>query len=166
MFPILWALAAVFILVSSLEFPGICKITKSKVFEFVRFMAWVTLIRVGVAYLSGAHYKDPDPNSPMNTINLLFTLGVFWEDVFFTLPILIAEKMGASKVTKGMMIALSSMAFASGHIAYGFPWSLITLAYVPFVSYKYGRKHGLGTVMICHILYDVITLASVRYLMP
>jgi hypothetical protein len=155
--------AAIFIALASLEFRGVCRIKKKSVVRFIKVMLVVTVVRVVLAHLTGQGH-DPNPNSPMNTIKMVSLLGVFWEDTFFTLPILIARKMGASKLLLFIMLAISSATFASGHLAYSPLWAAITLFYIPFVSYKYGKLNGLGTVMVCHILYDIITIATVRYL--
>lgn len=71
-------------------------------------------------------------------------------------------------VTWGLAVALS-INFALGHAYQGVGGVLITMLYPYFISYRYGKKVGFGTVMICHILYDFITFYTVflmRYLLP
>lgn len=164
-FAIIYTIAALFIIFASMEFPGICSVKPKSVLRFLGVMAYVTVFRIIMHKLSGLPHIPDDPNSPMNTINLLTTLGVYWEDAIFTLPALMAYRRGESKLFKGLLLGLSAFVFASGHIDYGLPWAAATFFYIPFISYKYGKTNGLGTVMICHILYDVITLATVRYLL-
>lgn len=164
-FTFLYIFAAIFILLASSEFPGICRVQKESVFKFLKFMFFITIYRMVMHYVIGFPQVDSNPSSPMNTINIFTTLGVYWEDAIFTLPALIAARRGSSKFLVSCMLALSAFVFASGHIDYGLQWAALTLLYIPFISYKYGKLNGLGTVMVCHILYDIITLATVRYLM-
>jgi membrane protease YdiL (CAAX protease family) len=161
----MYILGAMFIFFASMEFPGICRIQKKSVLNFLKFMAFITAYRLIMSHLIGFPEIDKNPDSPMNTLPILTTLGVYWEDAFFTLPALIAERMGLHKFFVFALLAVSAFTFATGHLAYSPLWAAITLFYIPFVSYKYGKKNGLGTVMLCHVLYDLITLVTVRYLM-
>jgi membrane protease YdiL (CAAX protease family) len=70
--------------------------------------------------------------------------------------------MGASRFLKFLMLVISSLTFAAGHLAYGPVWAGMLLIYVPFLSYRYGKKYGLGTVMVCHVLYDLFTYGAAR----
>lgn len=156
----MYIFGAIFIAFASMEFKGICRVQKKSVLHFIKFMAWVSAIRIAMHYILGTGPASSDASDTMNKLHFINLLGVYWEDAVFTMPAIIAERMGASKFLRGLILAVSALAFASGHIAYGLPWAAITLFYVPFISYRYGRKVGLGTVMVCHILYDVITLLS------
>jgi hypothetical protein len=40
-----------------------------------------------------------------------------------------------------------------GH-SYQGPTGMITFIF-PFISFYYSKKYGAGTVMLCHILYDI-----------
>jgi membrane protease YdiL (CAAX protease family) len=165
-FILFYVLAAVFIVLSSVQFPGICRVEKDKVYKFLRFMWYVTLVRVVVYMLLSTPNAAQDPNSPMNKIELLSILGVYWEDAFFTLPILILERLKVNKAILIVLLGFNAISFALGHLSYGLLWAAITLLYVPFISYKYGKLNGLGTVMVCHILYDLITLITLRHILP
>jgi membrane protease YdiL (CAAX protease family) len=145
------------IALSSMLFPGTCRFTLKPYLKFLGLMAIVTAIRFVVYKIAVPMPTNSDSIITMRSIHPLQFLMVFWEDAFFTLPTIIMEKMGASKLFRNCMLILSSLAFASGHIAYGLPWAFITLFYVPMISYKYGKKHGLSTVMACHITYDMVT---------
>jgi membrane protease YdiL (CAAX protease family) len=135
------------------KFKGIVGINKEKVMKFVRFMALVSAIRLVL-------FSGMSSNQAIDSIGLLSLAMVFWEDAVFTLPALVLDRAGASKKVVNSILAISAIVFASGHVSYGFTWMLLTLLYVPFISFKYGKKYGLGTVMVCHILYDVMTLIT------
>lgn len=161
----LYVLAAAFIPLASLHFPGICRIEKNKVKEFLFFLIKITIFRLVVHMIFGFSGAANSPSSPMNKIQILTILGVYWEDAFFTLPILILERLKVNKAILMILLCLNSISFALGHLSYGALWATITLFYVPFISYKYGKTNGLGTVMVCHILYDLVTLITLRHLL-
>jgi hypothetical protein len=131
---------------------SLVRIEPKKVLEFLKMMALVTLIRVVVARVTGdSHSYFPDFSG---------LLCVWWEDAVFTLPILMMNHYKIKFRYQLPVIAISSLAFASGHLGYSVGWASILLTYVYFISYKYGLKVGLGTVMLCHVFYDVITTAT------
>ncbi len=57
-----------------------------------------------------------------------------------------------------------SVHFGMGHAYQGMSAVVITMLYPFFISYRYGRKVGFGTVMVCHILYDFITFYTIYFL--
>lgn len=154
-----------FMWLASKQFPGICRVKLASVWKFFLVMMAITAFRFIVHKTVGLPIRPENDASPMYTIQIIYLFSVFWEDAVFTLPILVADKLKAPNLLKMGMFALSSIAFASGHIDYGLPWAFLTLFYVPFISYKYGKENGLGTVMVCHVLYDLITILSFRYLL-
>jgi hypothetical protein len=83
-------------------------------------------------------------------------LLVWWEDVLFSLlSIFYAEKFLPKWVFVPVAVSVS-IVFGLGHLYQG-PLAVLVLSFYPyFMSYKYGKKYGYGTVMICHVLYDVI----------
>lgn len=87
-----------------------------------------------------------------------------WEDSFFSILGIYFFK-DFLKLSKKIWIPIAivfSVFFASGHVVYGGAWAVTTLFFPYFVSYRYGKKHGYGTAMICHILYDFTTILTVK----
>lgn len=155
---------AIFSFLANSSYPGIVGVNKNVVKKFFVFMLWVTLFRIVMLKFT------PFPTDHINQdvigrISPLMTLGVFWEDAAFTLPLLIMERMGIHRFFVILAMMLSSVVFAYGHLAYGPLWAFITLFYVPFISYRIGKKHGLGTVMAGHVLYDLITILTLKALL-
>lgn len=144
-------------------FPGTCRFTLRPYVRFLGLMAIVTVGRIILFKMTPHSPVDEDSAATIRNISPWHLMLVFWEDAFFTLPTIVLEKLGASTFARNSMLILSSLAFASGHVAYGLPWAFITLFYVPFLSYKFGKKHGLGTVMACHVTYDMLTWLTVIY---
>jgi len=81
---------------------------------------------------------------------------VFWEDAFFVLPMVFMINR-FSKWIWIPFVAAMSIVFGMAH-GYQGEWAILVTAIYPyFISYRLGKIHGFGTVMLCHILYDVIT---------
>lgn len=125
--------------------------------KFVGFMCFITAIRFGLMD------SRPTPQGIMTQISFANFLFVWLEDMYFTLPIyFVKDYLQTKKWMWVSFAALMSIYFAMGHIAYGPVWAIITLLYPYFISYKNGMKYGFGTVMVAHILYDFITLLSIK----
>lgn len=122
------------------------------VFNFIGIMLFISALRVIGMYLDGS--------APQYGGSIIGLTMVWWEDVFFTLPLLIAYKQNVSKYILIPATILSSIAFAVGHLYISVPWALFLLIYIYFISFKYRLKYGLGTVMICHVVYDLMTVMS------
>jgi hypothetical protein len=119
--------------------------------SFLIFMAWVTIFRA-VLFL----FSSSPMEGILHLINPWFMLGVFWEDAVFVLPLIVLkEEKNISKPLYYILFAISTIAFVSGHLYQGLIG--LTSAIYIYASAKYGKKFGFGTVMICHILYDLIT---------
>ena len=83
---------------------------------------------------------------------------VFWEDAFYVIPMFLAVKLLKKWYLYTPIIALLSIDFALGHQYQGNHAVFITALYPFFISYRFGKKYGLGTIMICHVIYDFITV--------
>jgi hypothetical protein len=94
-------------------------------------------------------------------------LGVGWEDGFFVLPLLLLrhfrnlhlaagnlKRAAALKAMVTVATPVLAILFTAGHAYQGWV-GLLTIMYWLF-SYQIGRKHGLGTSMLCHIVLDVV----------
>lgn len=94
-------------------------------------------------------------------ISVQTQLFVFWEDVIFGISIYyLKDHLKVRKFLWVSFAIFSSVLFAYYHLHYGLAWALITLVYPYFLSYRYGAKHGFGTVMFCHIYFDFISSIS------
>lgn len=128
----------------------------SKVGAFVGFMTLLTAIRFGLMT-----YSAPSSGGSLNQFSNFML--VFWEDSFFSIPIWFAKDyLKASKKVWIPLAILLSVTFAYFHLSYGVVWACITLSYPYFISYRYGSRNGYGTQIICHIIYDFMTLAAVK----
>lgn len=131
------------------------RIEWDKVAKFIAIMVFITAIRFGTMSIFGT------PNTAgIGFADLPF---VFWEDSFFAILGIYFFK-DYLKLSKKFWLPIAivfSTVFAYGHLSYGVTWAIITLI-GPAVSYYFGKKYGFGTSMTCHIIYDFITLLSVK----
>lgn len=88
-------------------------------------------------------------------------LLVFWEDMVFAVPITILDRYIKNLWIKipTVFIATLFMAliFGVGHwYEGGFSSACILAAYIPLSVYR-GSKFGFGTMILCHMLFDLCT---------
>lgn len=126
--------------------------------RFISFMVMVALFRIAISYGNLAH----TPVS--NHSDLTNLLLVFWEDVYYVWPIkIIMDKIYPKYKYLSLVMAFALIfEFALGHQYWGTAWPLAGL--YPLVAYHYSKKYGLGTVMISHITYDLMTVLTYKLL--
>jgi hypothetical protein len=137
------------------------RVELDKVAKFLAFMAIVTAFRLAL----GSYFQTP-PLSDSFPIQFWQFALVFWEDAYFVAPLYFTYKMRDHKYFKYVWYALAiylSVDFGLGHAYQGLKGVIITSIYPVFISLRYSRKVGIGTVMVCHILYDMITYTTAKY---
>lgn len=104
-------------------------------------------------------------NASFIPMSMAFT--VFWEDAVFGLPLMLLRlKIGKRKWPLPfywLYMALAMVIFGSGHMYQGPIRACLLSLYVP-LTVRIGQKHGFGTVMIGHIMYDLATLAFIKFM--
>ncbi len=93
-----------------------------------------------------------------NKMSLTQLLGVYWEDAFFVLPIVLLSKYIQPKYIIYTFMLFCAYNFGMGHIYQGTLAAFLMGAYV-ILSYLTRRRIGIGTFIICHIIHD-ITMAT------
>ena len=125
----------------------------NKVAAFVGFMVLAQYIRMG---LMDNQYFEIEPDHPGVSFNTM--IWVFWEDAFFAMPIyFFKDYLKSHKYVWVTVAVLLSLWFGSLHVYQGYFAAAVISVYPFFLSYKFGAKHGFGTVMACHIIYDITT---------
>lgn len=164
-----WALGLLMVyLTLASQYRNILRVEPKAIWKFLKFLGIITVLRFFMfKFLTPADTIESVRNVA-NLIPLGAVLGVFWEDAVHTMPLVLSGLMFAkSKWHKWLYkpaVAMVMMSFASGHIYQGvIPAAAISI-YI-LVSINMGKKYGFGTVMICHMLYDMITLLSMRWML-
>ena len=123
----------------------------------VKVLAIGSVLSLVVNLISG---RFP-PLLPVPVTSLFF---VGWEDaVFVLLPIYYAEKF-LPKWGFVISAVVSSIVFGLGHLYQGWFIVLLLSFYPYFISYKYGKKYGFGTVIILHTIYDLVIFGNTTLL--
>lgn len=142
------------------------KIDKNQVFKWIRFLLLVTVIRIILCKLYSSQYIL---NSIKKISDLPWQVGltVFWEDAVHGMPLVIFQKLiknvKFNKILYKIALILTMIEFGIGHLYQGFIPAFLLSFYIPF-SIGIAKKHGFGTVMICHMLFDISSLLFVKYL--
>lgn len=143
------------------------RINKRALIDWVRFLVVVTTIKYFLyRMLHSSVAFDSIKSMPLPPIGAVLT--VFWEDAVHGLPLLILRKLiGVSKWTKPIHLLLLGtvmLEFGIGHLYQGILPSIFLSFYIPY-SIKMGEKHGFGTVMIGHMLFDSFSMLFIKCVM-
>jgi len=144
----------------------ILKIDLKAVQTFITLMILLTFFRFTMAsVLAEMGVNVAQINKGLAHIPFWRLALVFWEDAFFAIPIYyMKDKWKWSRYLWMPVVAILSVTFAIGHIYQG-QWAFFATLLVPYVIwYRYGKRFGFGTVMICHILFDQMTILAFRML--
>lgn len=114
--------------------------------------------------------------SPDDIANILTTIGwiptwttllVPWEDMAHTVPLAVLGRVVGdsfwAKVSRIVFMIILMIDFGSGHLYQGLISATVLAFYVP-ITLMLGKKFGFGTIMICHVLYDLSTVSLIKYL--
>lgn len=134
--------------------------------KFLIFMGCLSLFRMIIFYLT----SNIIATEVVKTIPFTSLFWVFWEDAFFVLIPLalkkIIPKTGKMLYVNNIVFAIAmsgmSLLFMYGH-SYQGNIGYLTVIYPFLIAYRYGIKVGFGTVMVCHVLYDIITYSTIKY---
>lgn len=130
-----------------------------KVTKFLTFMVIITAIRVAMS-----SFKGDLPSGLYNNIPFWAYAIVPWEDAFYVAPMLYLQDLEQkSKWLWWALVGALSIHFGLGHAYQGIMGVILTSFYPYFISFKYSKRVGLGTVMVCHVLYDMITVLTAKY---
>lgn len=135
--------------------------------KFMGFLGILTAYRAIMFHFFSDNATLQDMTSGAMIIPWQATLTVFWEDACHSLPLVIlARALGNDKWwKKGLIwaaIAMVMVSFGLGHIYQGYIAAALLSFYIPF-TFKKGQEVGFGTVMVCHTLYDLVTILTLQF---
>lgn len=151
------------------KYRNLLRIEWPKLTKFMFFLGFITIYRVIVFKVFAGHDFIRDATSGVTTIPLMATLTVFWEDCAHALPLAIFSLfLGMDslwkKILTYLVITMVAVSFGLGHVYQGYFAAFLLSFYIPY-TFKKGQEVGFGTVMIAHVLYDFITLLTVKNLL-
>ena len=132
--------------------------------KFFLFMAFVSVYRYAMLRLA----IHSGMNLHLDAIKSLPIGAVFfvpWENLAHSIPLVLFRRMiGTSKWVwpiHALAMAVIMISFGLGHTYQGiFSACFISLA-VP-LDVHWGQKVGFGTTMAAHVLYDLLTIMTIR----
>jgi hypothetical protein len=143
------------------------RVQPKSIARFLLFLGALTIYRIVIFKFFSDNGTLQDMTSGAAMIPWEATLTVFWEDACHSLPLVIfARWLGEDKLWKkglvGAAILMVMASFGLGHTYQGYWAALLLSFYIPF-TYKKGQEVGFGTVMICHTLYDLATILTIKH---
>lgn len=154
-------------LVKNSKYADVLRVDKKGLLNFAKWMAIITIFRIVVLRLLSPPGALESVRELTHMLPWQVTFGVFWEDMCHTVPLVILARMMAKKKwykwISPALLVLVMFAFGSGHVYQGMLPAVALSFYIP-VTMKLGKKYGFGTVMLCHMAYDLITLVSLRWI--
>lgn len=136
------------------------------ILKWVGFIALLTLYRIAIFKIFSHNDKLHEMTSGAAMIPWQATFTVFWEDACHGLPLAILSRvLGNDKIWKKALTWLAVLvvmcSFGLGHVYQGYLAAALLSFYVPF-TFKRGQEIGFGTVMICHTIYDLATILTIK----
>ncbi len=144
----------------------IMRISWDRLAQFCGFLAILFVFRIyQFMFLLDMGLMKSMPVVPPEISGHLWTMGlVFWEDMFFAVPLFYIWKYMNRRWLQISLTVMLSILFGLGH-AYQGPLVIVITAFLPyFVSYHFGKKYGFGTSMCGHVLYDFSTVMAIKTL--
>jgi hypothetical protein len=134
--------------------------------KWILFLCGITAYRWFIFRTFAGNEQLHDMTSGAMIIPWQATLTVFWEDACHGLPLAILSRwLGKDKWWKKALtwiaIAIVMVSFGLGHVYQGWIAAAALSFYIPF-TFKKGQEVGFGTVMLCHTLYDLVTIVSMH----
>jgi hypothetical protein len=148
------------------KYKNLLEIKKESLVGFFKFLGMLTIYRLFMFTI----FKDFFSGSAhvVSQIPIFMTLLTPWEDATHGLPLLILQKViGTKKWTwpiHGIIMAVVMLHFLQGHLYQGLIPACMLSLYIP-ISIHLAKKHGYGTVMLCHIVYDFSTILTMRIML-
>jgi hypothetical protein len=142
------------------------RVEKKPLLKWIGFLVFVTAIRM-VMYKIASYNGIEGPKGGVTLIPPLASLTTFWEDLAHGFPLLILRQLIGNtkkwaKVANWAALILTMVSFGLGHTYQSVPIAMLLSFYIPY-SVGCAERNGMGTVIIGHSLYDLVTLMFVQY---
>lgn len=148
------------------KYRDLLRVEWKPIYKWCIVLVLLTIYRVLMLKYFSGHPKLEEMTSGAMTLPWQATLTVFWEDMCHGLPLAILSlALGKDRLWKRILtriaIAVVMVSFGLGHVYQGYIAAAFLSLYIPF-TFKKGQEVGFGTVMICHTLYDLVTILTLN----
>lgn len=149
------------------EHRDLLRVSLSGLGRFLKSMAIITAFRFLILKFLTSAFALDNIKEMVRMIPWQATSFVYWEDAVHVLPLVIFARMFSGKSwykwAQWPLLVAVMVSFGSGHLYQGVLAACGISFYIPF-SKKMGEKYGFGTVMLCHIMYDMTTLLTLAWI--
>jgi hypothetical protein len=150
------------------EYRSILKVDFKAILKFSKTLLVIAVLRFFALKFLWPQAMVDAARATAHFIPWQAVLGTFWEDACHSMPLVLAGLMwGTHKWypwLSRLALVVVALSFGSGHIYQGI-WPAMAISFYIPVAMRLGKQYGFGTVMICHILYDLSTLLSIRWIL-
>ena len=145
------------------KYKNLLRVELKPTLKWLKILAIITIIRIVIFKIAG-HNVNPNQGAGMIPWQIVFT--VFWEDLCYGLPLAIfSSALGNEtkwkRIVTTIMIIAMMLSFGLGHVYQGYFAAFALSFYIPF-TFKKGQEVGFGTIMVGHVLYDLITILTIK----
>lgn len=149
------------------QYKEVLRVDLKGILKFARLLLIITVARVVLLKLLAPPEMLDNIRNISHMIPWQAILGVFWEDACHTMPLVLAGMMWAGSkwypILSKIALVVVMASFGSGHIYQGWLAAIGLSFYIP-MTIKLGKKYGFGTIMLCHIAYDMSTLFTLKWI--
>lgn len=148
------------------DYRQLLRVEYKPLLKWCGFLVLITICRIIMFKIFASNEFLKSMTSGATTIPVGATLTVFWEDCAHGLPLAILSLfLGQDKLWKKLItyvaISIVMVSFGLGHLYQGYAATILLSFYIPY-TYSKGQKIGFGTIMICHTLYDLVTILTLQ----
>jgi len=163
MSPYMFVMGAIFAHVMYVKERILFRIQLGSLIKWTLLLLTAGIIKYFFFRLANNYSIDILPNtSAVSSIPIAYMFIAGLEEIIFTLPMYYIKKYSNNVLIKYILgLALAAL-FASGHLYQGVGAVIVTFIYMFFVAPKLLPKLGLGTMVLGHIIFDVISWSLVQ----
>jgi hypothetical protein len=137
------------------------------VLKWAIFVLAISIVRYFLIHCFSSPEEITALASSLTWLPTWSTFFVPWEDLSHAIPLAI---MGRSfpdnyffRTVRYFFLIVLMVDFGAGHLYQGVFAACMLAFYIPITLY-FGKKHGFGTIMLCHVIYDLATVGLIKYL--
>lgn len=161
-----WVLGLIMIyLVKNSKYSYLLRIEPAALFRFAKFLLFLTSCRLFYYGLIAPQETLDSIKAATNMMAWPTFFGVYWEDACNAMALVVMTKLFKQNKLFNLIrlpiLTMMSISFGMGHAYQGMQAAVIMSLYIP-ITMTLGRRYGFGTVMLCHIAYDLLTFFSLK----